>query len=257
VKVVKITLLAILLAGFIFSLAQLGRQSPILIAKDLASNHRLSGQTNFLLNYLAVIPVAQARMEYLGPEGFRGRKLIHIRAEAKTFDYARSVFHAGAAVDSYVDPKSSKAVYFLQHLEMIGKPDENKEIYYDQKDNIMVSTGSRGTERLAIDKNTFEPLSAFLFIQNLELAAGTEFDLSLNTNQKDYFLSGKCVSRDLVRIGDKNYNILLIEAQVRRKDKSPRHGFTLKIWFLEDGKRKIPLLVRVMTNIGPVVAVAR
>jgi hypothetical protein len=256
-KIIRAALLVILIAIFAFSLVQLSRQDPILIAKDLVKNNKLNHRTDFLLNYLLAVPVAQARMEYWGKVNFRNEELIHISAEAKTFDYVRSVFHARAAVDSYIDPKSLNAVYFLQRLEMINKPDENKEIRYDQKKNIMVSTDKKGTERLVIDNNTFEPISAFFFIQNLELVPGTGFNLSLNTNQKNYFLNGKCVSKDLVRIGEKNYDILLIEAQVRRKDKSPRHGFTFKLWFLDDGKRKTPLLVRAMTNIGPIVATAQ
>ncbi len=239
----------------VFSLGEIISSTPEAVLKKLIRNGRLGSQSvNIRLNYLLVIPVGEARLDNLGEEKFKNEDFIHIRAQAKTFDYVKSIFYAKATVDSYIDPAELHSVYFLQRLEMINKPAEDKEIKYDQKKHIMTYRGPRGTEERVIDEHTQDPLSAFFYLENKKFAVGEEFNLGFNTNQKKYILRGRFIAKESVRVLGKDYQILIVEARVARKDKNPRHQTSFKVWFLDYEGRRVPLLFKAMTNIGPVVA---
>lgn len=249
--------LAVIGLVVIGSAVELNSQSPGSIAKRLINNGQLDAKhLKLRLKYLWVIPVAEAKMDNLGKERFRGRELTHVHAEAMTFDYVRSIFHAKAAVDSYVAPEALLPVYFLEHLEMINQPARQREIYYDQKQRIMVTTENSQKEERRIEPDTYEPLSALFFLQNQGLKQGGFFELNLNTNQKTYRLTCRIYGDGEINLNGERCPILVAKARVSRKDKNPRHAFVFKIWFLKKDGQFLPILVRAMTNIGPIVAVA-
>ncbi|MFZ5801012.1 MAG: DUF3108 domain-containing protein, partial [Candidatus Omnitrophota bacterium] len=138
----------------------------------------------------------------------------------------------------------------------INKPADDREIFYDQRRKLMRYKGPRGREDRVIDENTHDPLSAIYYIRLKPLKAGEEIRLNINTNQKNYILEGRVISQKSVKVGAGLYELSLVEAAVKRKDKGPRHQFGLKIWFLEREGKRTPVLIRAMTNIGPIVAVA-
>lgn len=257
-RAIKFIALGILAVLLIFVVLELSSNTPVAVLKRLIAENRLSDKNiNLKLNYLSFIPAGEASLVNLGKKKFRKEDLLHIRAEAKTFDFARSIFYAKATVDSYIDPKELHSVYFLQHLEMINKPDEDKEIHYDQKRHIMIYRGPRGTEERMIDEHAQDPLSAFFYLQNKKFNIGEEFSLNFNTNQKNYILKGRFISKESMRIYDKDYEIIVAEAHVGRKDKNPRHQTSFKIWFLKSDGKNIPILFKIMTNVGPIVVKAQ
>ncbi|MFH1354896.1 MAG: DUF3108 domain-containing protein [Candidatus Omnitrophota bacterium] len=257
-KIIKFTVLSVLCVFVIFALIEIKSSSPAAVLSQLSRQGKLDSRNiNLKLNYLAVIPVGEANLRNLGKEKFRGEELVHLRGEAKTFDYVRSMFHAKAVVDSYSDPREKHSVYFLQHLEMINKPDEDKELHYDQKRHVMTYKGPRGTEERVIEEGSQDPLSAIMYLQENKFDPGEEFSLNFNTNQKNYVLKGKFLANEYIKIRDKDYEMSVVEARVGRKDKNPRHQTSFKIWFLKTGGSKIPILLKAMTNVGPIVARAQ
>ncbi|MFZ5799970.1 MAG: hypothetical protein ACOY3D_01145, partial [Candidatus Omnitrophota bacterium] len=101
-KFAGLVVLAILLLA---TTAQLIASQPSVVVKRfIATGGLAKPDINLEINYLAVIPVARARIEDLGQERFRGADLIHLRAGAKTFDCLASIFFARATVDSYIEP---------------------------------------------------------------------------------------------------------------------------------------------------------
>lgn len=257
-RMLRCVLLIVLIGLALVLVIEIYSQRSIPVLKDLVKNNSLNNEVLTLkLNYLIMIPVGEARLRNLGKEKFRGADLIHIRAEAKTFDYVASIFHSRVTVDSYIDPKNLDSLYFLQDLEMINKPRENKEISYDQKKHIMTYQGPRGIEERVIDEHAQDPLSAIFYVESKKFKLGEEFNLSLNTNQKNYIIIGKFVSIESIQISGKNYEVILVEARVGRKDKNPRHQARFKIWFLDHEGRRMPILIKAMTNIGPIVARAQ
>jgi len=249
--------LLILVIFIIFWIAEAISYRPTVIVNNLVKRGRLNSQVIKLkLTYLTVIPLGVAEIENLGKERFRRQELVHIRAEARTFDYIASIFHAKAVINSYIDPKNFNAVYFLQHMEMINKPDEDKEISYDQKRHLMKYQGPRGQEERVIDNDAQDPLSALYYFQNKPFKVGDEFALSLNTNQKNYVIKAKCIGNETLSSAGRDYVVWIMESSVNRKDKSPRHQSIFKIWFLDNDGLKIPILIKAMTDLGPVMAKA-
>lgn len=256
-RIIKFAFLAIFIIIVISFVIEIISNTPACVLKNLIKKGTLDSQKLTLkINYLLFIPVGEAKLEILGKERFRNADLVHIRAQAKTFDFVKSIFHAKATVDSYIDPVQLHSVYFIQHLEMINKPDENKELSYDQKRHIMTYQGPRGSEKRVVDEHAQDPLSAVFFIQNKKFKIGDSFKLSLNTNQKNYVVSVNVISKQIVKISDKDYEIWLTQSSVSRKDKNPRHKSSYKAWFLVYNNINSPILIKAMTNIGPVVAKA-
>jgi len=252
-KTVRLILLLALAALIIFSALELNSNTPVAVLNRLVKQGKLNANTiNLQLNYLLIFPAGQAGLHNLGKEEFRKENLLHIRAEARTFDFVKSIFHAKARVDSYIDPKELHSIYFLQHLEMINKPDENKEIQYDQKKHIMTYHGPRGIEERVIDEHAQDPLSAFYYLQNKKFSVGDEFNLSFNTNQKNYLFKGKFISKELIKAGGKEYEVMMAQAHVGRKDRNPRHQVNFRLWFVVSEGKNIPILVKIMTNLGPI-----
>lgn len=257
-KFIKYAFWMILIIVVIFSVVEIISDTPACVLNNLIKKGALNTKNLTLkVNYLLLIPVGEANLNILGKERFRNADLLHIRAQARTFDYVKSVFHAKATIDSYIDPVELHSVYFMQHLEMINKPTEEKEISYDQKKHIMFYQGQRGKEERVIGEHAQDPLSAIFYIQNKQFALGDEFSLSMNTNQKNYVIKGKFLGRQIITVSGINYEVWLVEASAGRKDKNPRHKTSFKIWFLESEGKKIPILIKAMTNIGPIVAKAK
>jgi hypothetical protein len=108
------------------------------------------------------------------------------------------------------------------------------------------------TER-EIYEHTQDPLSAIFYIRNQEFKPGKEFNININTNQKNYLLFAKVLNYKEINLAQKTIGIWLVSAEVRRHDKSPRHKTSVKIWFL-DNKAKTPILIRVMASGGLITA---
>lgn len=257
-KMLKSTVLIFLAVLIIFAISQILSQSPQAVLKKLIMKNCLgSNKLNIQLNYLWFIPVGQASLDNLGKERFRGEDLIHLRAEAKTFDFVRNIFYAHATVDSYIDPRGMFSRYFLQHLVMINKKDDNRELSYDQRKHVMTYIGPRGKEDRVIEENAQDPLSAIFLIENKEFKIGDDFQVSLNSNQKNYILFVNVVSNQIVRIADKDYVIWLTKSRIQRKGKNPYHKTSYRIWFLNYNNKNMPILIKASTNIGPIVAKAQ
>jgi hypothetical protein len=249
--------LMVLIGLVLFLAIQIYAQSPTSVLRGLVKNNSLKNPVvNLKLNYLVIMPVGKAQLTNFGKERFRGEDLIHIGAQSQTLDYLNSIFHARATVDSYINPQDLDSRFFLQNLEVINKADEKKEISYDQKKHVMTYVGPRGTEERIIDSHAQDPLSAIYYIQNKKFEPGDRFSLGLNTNQKNYIISGELVKKEKIQISGENYDILLFESQVGRKDNNPRHQVKFRIWFLDYQGKRQPILIKAMTNIGPIVATA-
>jgi hypothetical protein len=104
-----------------------------------------------------------------------------------------------------------------------------------------------GVKRV-IFPNTQDPLSAMYFIRNQGMAAGKEFDINLNTNQKNYRFLLRVAGKKELLIRGRKVTLWLLDGQIGRRDKSRRHKTYIKIWFWEEAK--VPVLVKTMTNGG-------
>jgi hypothetical protein len=188
-------------------------------------------------------------MNYAEPELFQGKEVYHLTAEARATGLISRFLNARVQIDSIVDKNRMRSLRFTQIMEMLDKPKDERVIIYDQENNIMEL---RGVKR-SILPDTRDPLSAMLYIQNQDFQPGKEFDINLNTNQKNYRLYLKVIKREEYVINGSKTGAWVLEGDIRRRDKNPRHSLTITVWVL-DSPYKVPFLLKVTTNIGPITA---
>ena len=241
-KMIFLVLIVLILSG---SLIQIIGDRPSLIMKNFKDKNLESKSVILKLKLLGVIPVGLAKIENLGIENLKRQKVYHIKAQAETLPYFSKFFQAKAEADSFIDIKKLHSLKFIQNAQTPGEYDYNREIIYDQRRKIM-KIGD--TERVILE-NTQDPLSAIFYLRQQEFEVGKEFNININTNQKNYLLAAKVESYQEIDIGRQKIGVWLLSAEVKRRDKSPRHKTSVKIWFL-DNETKTPILIRVMASGG-------
>jgi hypothetical protein len=100
---------------------------------------------------------------------------------------------------------------------------------------------------------TLDPFSVMYYLGRQTFEPGKEFDLNINTNQKNYRFFLKVLERKAQVINGKTIGIWLVKGDIRRRDKSPRHTTSLTMWLLDNGE-KTPLFVRVSASGLPITA---
>lgn len=244
-KNLKLTLVILVALVLVISLFQIIIDSPSLIAKKLEKKD-LNNKTIVLkLKLLGVIPVGTAKIEELGIERLKGRMVYHIKATASMLPYIEKFFKAKAEADSYVDANKLYSLKFVQHVQTPGDYDYNREILYDQRRKIM----KIGDTEREILEDTQDPLSAIFYLRQQKFEVGKEFNININTNQKNYLLAAKVLSYKKIKIGKEENGIWLLGAEIKRRNKSRRHKTSVKIWFLDD-ETKTPILIRIMASGG-------
>ena len=68
-----------------------------------------------------------------------------------------------------------------------------------------------------------------------------DIEMSINTGKKNYVLKGKVTTNDII-IDKKLYKTFILDATVKRREKSPYHSSSINIVFLKEGEN-IPVLI--------------
>jgi len=97
-----------------------------------------------------------------------------------------------------------------------------------------------------IPPNTQDPLSAIFNLRRMNLDKPKEFQMNINTSQKNYLLRGKVSLRDLV-INEKTYKTILVKSEISRRDNNPYHRSTVSM-VLAGGKENIPIIIKVFAS---------
>jgi len=197
----------------------------------------------FRANLFGVVPVAQAVLKTGNAISGTGGKLYYLTAEAKPLKIFASFFKGSVLIESYVDIKTLNPLVFRQKMFMPGKADEIKEVIYDQKNNIMTT---KGVKRNVLP-DTREPLSILLNLRNMDLSKVKDFEMNINTNQKNYAFKASVMPR-LLRTHGKEYKLYIIKASIFRRDKNPYHKSFLDITMLNVNGKNTPILIKVVAS---------
>jgi len=239
----KKALFVILIIVFSLVLAWQNNNNPgIIIGRHIQKKDARYGELKYRLNFLGIIPVGEAVFAAEKTEDYRGAKVYHLSASARPLKLYSALFDGYATIDSYVDARSSNPVLFKQKLKAPGKENPEKEIFYDQAKGIMTLAG---VERQILP-NTQDPLSAIFNLRHMDLSKIKNIEMNINTNQKNYILSGTVKERTIT-VKKQLCKIAVIEASIRRRDKDPYHKSNVTFIMLE-GKENIPVLIRVFAS---------
>ncbi|MFH1888575.1 MAG: DUF3108 domain-containing protein [Candidatus Omnitrophota bacterium] len=234
----------------IFAVKQINDNNPLVIIRHNGLGDKLSNDGNdltFLVSYMGLIPAGEARLENRGEELYQGKQVYHLSAQAYLSGFYSKFFDLRAQIDSYLDKKGLYSLKFTQRLIVPNKPDDEKEVLYDQAQNFMEL---RGVKRKILPA-TQDPLSAIFYIRNQDLKIGKIFDININTNQKNYQFYAEVIARQEYTLASGKIGVWILKGSVHRRDKNIYHKTALKLWLL-DNPSKIPVLVKAMTNGGQI-----
>jgi hypothetical protein len=226
---------------------QSGKNNPYAIIKSLGPE--ISGLTNpkelvFKVNLFGFLPVGSAVIKNEGIELYKSKKVYHLSAEARASGFVGRLYPAKSRLDSYIDKEKLHTLRFTQSLALPEKPENTKEVLYDQDNNIMEIKG----ERRQILADTQDNLSAIFYIQHQKLEVGKTFDINVNTNQKNYRLLAEVIEKTEYAIDKGKVGVWVMHADIRRRDKNnPYHRSSMTVYFL-DNADKTPLLIKVMAS---------
>lgn len=230
-----VILVLILLAGY-------NSNPKVIISRLIKSESVQVGALKYRIYFLGIIPVGEAIFSVGRLEEFKGQKVYHLNATARTLKYFPKFFNGDAALDSYVDIQKFNPILFKQKLMIAGKEYINKEIIYNQKEGFMSIAGIKRN----ILPNTQDPLSVMFNLMHLDLAEAGEFKININAYKKNYTFKGIAKPKDVL-INSKAYKIFFLKGWISRQDKNPYHQSSITAVLLNQ-KENIPILIKVFSG---------
>lgn len=238
----KILLIFLIIILFLVFIAWKNSNPENIISELLKKGDIKSGELRYKIYLLGVLPIGDAFLGDEKIEEYKGQKVYHLSATAQSLKIFSKFFSGSAILDSYVDMQQFNPMSFRQRLQVSGKKDIDREIIYDQKLGIM----SISEVKRQIFPNTQDPLSAAFNIRRMDFDKIKEFEMNINTNQKNYILKGTTTQQD-ISINKKIYKIVLAKAEIKRRDKNPYHQSTITMVLLKE-KGNIPILIKVFAG---------
>jgi len=239
----KILFISILIIISVSIFSYHNNNDPVLIISVLSKRGEFKpGDLRYRINLLGIVPVGDAVLGLERTEEYNRKKVYHLTARAESTKILSKFFKANVILDSYVDTEKLNPLLFKQRIVIAGRQDIAKEAIYDQNAGIMSIDGVKRQ----ILPNTQDPLSAILNLRRMDLDKIKEFEININTNQKNYILKGT-VSLQQVSVNKKIYKTALIKATIKRRDKNPYHQSELTMVLLRE-KENIPILIRVFAS---------
>lgn len=217
--------------------------NPGIIISELAKKGDIgAGDLKYRINLFGVIPVGEATLSLERQVEYRGSRVYHLNATASALKFYSKFFRGYAILDSYVDMHSLSPLLFKQRIEAPGKENPDKEVFYDQKNGTMSLAGVVRN----IFPNTQDPLSAVFNLRRMNFENTKEIEMNINTNQKNYILNGTAKQKYL-SINKKMHKIVLLSAEIKRRDKDPYHKSKVTMVLLKE-KENLPVLIRVFAS---------
>lgn len=204
----------------------------IIISKLYESKNIKTKDLKYRVYLFGVIPAGEAFFAQPQEENFNKERVYHLKANAGGLGLS-------ATLDSYVDIKQLTPFIFRQRLVSPGNERTDKEILYDQKRQIMSINGLK----YKMQPNTQDPLSLLLNLRRMNFEKMSEFQINVNAHRKGYVFEGTAEPRDVSLHGN-TYKIYILNGQVRRQDKNPRHRTKITVVLLKQ-EENIPLLIKV------------
>jgi len=242
IKILKvIVLVLVVLIVTSFALGTYKNNPKVIINKVFKGGHVQGQIYKYRIYAFGFLPVGEAVFNKVESKEIKGECLYHINAKAKSLDIVSLFFKAEAILDSYVDCATLNPVSFKQKLVISGKPDQEREATYDQKEGFMTLAGIKRE----ILPNTQDPLSLVYNLKKMDFTKNKDIEMGINTNQKNYVLKGTIEQK---QIDNADYKVYSGKADIRRRDKdNPYHRSQVTMWFVKD-KENIPILIKVFAS---------
>lgn len=240
-KFIGLTVLVLLIVSFVFN--SYNSNPKVIISRVFKGGHANPGTFRYRIYVFGIFPVGEAVFYKAKIDKISGQDKYHLKAEAKSLDLISSLFKASAELNSYVDPVNYNPASFKQKVRILGSPNQDKEIVYDQKQGFMVLDGVKRQ----ILPNTQDPLSLAFNLERMDFGKNKEIEMNINTNQKNYLFKGSVEEKQVISEKIKN-KVYVAKVSIRRRDKNnPYHQSKVTIWFVKK-EENIPILINVFAS---------
>ena len=199
-------------------------------------------QLRYKIYLFRIFPIGEAVLKSPEVTEYNGKKVYHLSASANNSRFFSRFVNVYAILDSYIDIQQLNPILFKQKLVVTDRKDIYREVLYDQGNHIMSIAGVRRQ----ILPNTQDPLSAIFNVRRMDFDRVKDFEISINTNQKNYVLEGTAQSRN-ISVKKIIYKIVLLKANISRRDKNPYHKSSIAMALLK-GEGDIPISIDVFTR---------
>jgi len=205
----------------------------------------------FTCKYLGIIPMATATLQ-VREWSYLGREAYYVTVEMESLPFLSFFYRVEDCIESYFDARRLHSLCFVEHLRE-GRHLMEKETVYDQKKHIAeytIKTKNR-TYRVKISPDTQDALSALYYLRAQEFKEEKVIDLDVNNHKENYQIKVKILGKEKIKIPTGEFLAWIVQPTIMQ-DGILRKGRAVA-WFSTDEK-KIPLLLKARTPIGPVTA---
>ncbi|MBM3255174.1 MAG: DUF3108 domain-containing protein [Candidatus Omnitrophica bacterium] len=238
----KIIISILLLAVFLVFWARYNNDPGNILSNLLKRGDLRQGELVYGISLFGFIPLGEAIFKEAKEEELNGRKVYHLSASAKSLKIIAPFLSGTVNLDSYIDRESLNPLVFKQEIFVRGKNDLIREASYDQAQGVMTLAGVRRQ----VLPNTQDHLSAIYNLRRMDFDKLKDYDININTNQKNYSLKGKSQAGQIALKG-KIYKTTFLEASISRRDKNPYHKSTMSMLLLKD-EGNLPIMIKAFAS---------
>jgi len=199
--------------------------------------------------YLGFIPAGLITMQ-VEEVNYQGKEAYHLVAEAEASPLFSFFCKFQSVFESYLDARTLSSLRFQEHTRSGRNVDERLTVY-DQESGIAETSeaGKPGSRKVKTAKNAQDFLSLLYSLRARELKVGEDFLINLNDRKNNYKVEVKILRTEEVKVPAGRFPAYVAEVKARRVGRD-EPGTTWSLWLSED-TRKLPLLIKAGTKIGP------
>ncbi|HEX6732297.1 MAG TPA: DUF3108 domain-containing protein [Pyrinomonadaceae bacterium] len=199
------------------------------------------------LNYQVFIgtnntPVGLATFQVRGRSRYFDRDGLLLTVKAQTTGAAARLFVANDQIETYVDPKAFLPYRIQQNL-VEGQRRRNQTLTVNQDRGS--ATTDKG-ERLDIPVGTHDYLSFFYAVRTFNVIPPRRNAISLLVDNKSKTLFVTSLKREEIQLGQQKVSAIALSLTT---DDTDSDKYQLRLW-LSDDRRRLPLRVTAMTQLG-------
>lgn len=225
--------------------------TPAKIRQPITKVFQDGEELTFTLKYLGIIPIGKASIkvkEWL----YQGREVYYLTVEMKSSPFFSFFYPVEDKVESYLDAQKLHSLCFVEHLRE-GRHVMEKVTTYDQKNHLAQFHNIRRDriQKVRIPADVQDPVSSLYYLRAQEFKIDQIITLPVNNHKWNYQALIKILKPETIKIPSGSFLAWATKPSIEREG-TPQKGGAI-VWFTAD-ERKIPVLVKARTPIGPVTA---
>ena len=189
-------------------------------------------------------PVGIASFQVRARSKFFNRDGLLVTAKGQTTPALQKIFFASDQINSYIDP-STLLPFRTEITQQENRRRSNQTFSFDQdRGGVVTDTGTR----IEIPVGTHDFLSIFYALRSFNLTPPKRNAVSLLAHNRARTLFLTSLRREVIELGGQK--ISAIQLSVTTDDPQP-DKYQLRLW-VSDDRRRLPLRIVAVTEIGPV-----